>query len=88
MITIKTDPRVKREAQDVAHELGLPLSTIINNYLRELTDERRVVFSAPLVPNKKTQKLIAQVEKDLKTGKNISPGFSTGKEMDDYLAKQ
>ena len=88
MITIKTDPHIKRQAQAVARELGLPLSTIITNYLRELADERRVVFSVPLIPNKETQKLIAQVERDLKTGRNISPAFSTGKEMDDYLAQQ
>ena len=88
MITIKTDPLVKMSAQKVARELGLPLSTIINNYLRELANERQVVFSAPLVPNKKTRMLIEQVEKDVLSGKNMSPAFSSGKDMDEYLARQ
>ena len=88
MITIKTDPSVKALAQKVAQELGLPLSAIINNYLRELAKERRVVFSAPLVPNKKTQMLMRQVEKDIKSGINMSPAFSSGKAMDEYLSKQ
>ena len=88
MITIKTDPKIKQQAQKVARDLGLPLSAVINNYLREFADERHVVFSVPLIPNKRTQKIIAQVEKDIKAGKNISPAFSTGKEMDEYLAAQ
>ena len=36
LLNVKTDKRLKRDAQRVARELGLPLSTIMNAYLRDL----------------------------------------------------
>ncbi len=66
VLNIKTDKKVKKEAQEVAKELGLPLGTIINAYLRELTREKRVVFSVPPVPNYKLQKLMEKVRSDKK----------------------
>ncbi len=85
MLNIKTDVKIKKEAQKTAKVLGLPLSVIINRYLKEFVHERRVEFSEPLIPNKKTQKLLAKIEKDIKAGRNISPVFSSAKEANDYL---
>jgi len=86
VINVKTDKQLKAKAQKVAKEMGLSLGTIINHSLRELVQEKMVVFSVPLVPNKKTERLIKEVERDIKLGRNISRGFSAGKEMDEYLA--
>jgi hypothetical protein len=61
------------------------LSTIINAYLKQLLRERRVDFALPLIPNKKTAKLLKQAHEDYKKGKNISPVFETAEEMDAYL---
>ena len=85
MINIRTDPEVKRRAQKTAKELGMPLSTIINAYLKQLGREQRVHFAVPLVPNKKTARLIQKAREDYKKGKNISPAFETAEEMDAYL---
>lgn len=49
MINIKTDVKIKKEAQKIAKQMGLPLSTIINAQLRRLIEERRAVFDAPYV---------------------------------------
>ena len=62
LLNIKTDRKLKENAQKVAQELGLPLGTIINAYLRDLIREKRVVFSSPPVPNKKTQRLLKKIE--------------------------
>lgn len=43
-MTIKIDKDLKKRAQATAKELGLPLSTIINAYLREMTIAGRVSF--------------------------------------------
>ncbi|MDP2632095.1 MAG: hypothetical protein Q8P25_00025 [Candidatus Curtissbacteria bacterium] len=77
ILTIKTDKKVKQEAQEAARELGLPLGTIINAYLRELAREKRVVFSSPPTPNPQTQKLLRQIERDIKAKKNIIGPFSS-----------
>ena len=87
VINVKTDKQLKVKAQKIAKEMGLSLGTIINHSLRELVQEKRVVFSVPLVPNKKTERLIREVEKDIRLGRNISPSFTNGEEMDRYLAK-
>jgi addiction module RelB/DinJ family antitoxin len=36
LINIKTDPAIKKQAQELAQKLGLSLSSIINAYLRQL----------------------------------------------------
>lgn len=36
LINIKTDPEIKRQAQELANGLGLSLSSILNAYLRQL----------------------------------------------------
>ena len=83
MINIKTEAAVKREAQKVARELGLPLGTIVNAYLQGLIREKRVVFSAPPTPNARTQKLLRKIARDRK-GRN-SRGPFTYEEAVRYL---
>jgi addiction module RelB/DinJ family antitoxin len=72
LINIKTDIKLKKEAQEVSRELGLPLGTIINAYLRDFVRQKRVVFSVPFEPNQRTQKLLEKIQQDLKTGKNAT----------------
>lgn len=85
LISIKTDVEVKQGIQRIAGELGIPLSTIINAYFKQLLREKRVDFALPLRPNKKTAKLLRQAHDDYKKGKSISPVFETAEEMDAYL---
>ena len=45
LLTVKVDSSVKNEAQKVAENLGLPLGSIINGYLREFIRTKSVSFS-------------------------------------------
>lgn len=83
LLNIKTDRKLKRDAQRAARELGLPLGTIVNAYLRELIREKRVVFSVPPTPNARTQKLLRKIASDRK-GEN-SRGPFTYEEAARYL---
>ena len=85
MINIKTDREVKLKAQKIAKELGLPLGTVINAYLREFVRTKRASFSIPPTMTPRLEKLISQVEKDIKAGRNLSPVFTSALEMDKYL---
>lgn len=76
LLNVKTDKKLKQEAQNVARELGLPLGTIINAYLKDLVREKRVVFATPPVPNKGVQKLLEKIDNDIKRGKNAHGPFS------------
>ena len=76
LLNVKMEKTLKKSAQKVAEELGLPLGTIINAYLRELVQVKRVVFSAPELPNNHTQKLLKEIAFDIKHRKNSEGPFS------------
>jgi len=85
VINIKTDKNLKKNAQTLAKNFGLPLSAIVNIYLREFVREKRVVFSEPPMPNAKTRKILDKALKDIKQGKNLVGPFETAEEMDNFL---
>lgn len=85
-INIKADARVKKRAQRVAQDLGMPLSTVINAYLNQFIRTREVHFYLPegeLKPSVK--KRLDRLEREALAGKNLSPTFHTSEEMDAYL---
>lgn len=77
---IKTNREVKQKAQRLAKEMGLPLGTLVNNYLKRLVVERQATFYAPM-PNKKTIKAIEEARRDIREGKNLHGPFDTVEEM-------
>ena len=46
IVNIKVDPKTKKEAQKVAEELGVSLSSLIKAYLKEIIRTKTVTFSA------------------------------------------
>ena len=85
VLNVKVKKDLKESAQEVARDLGLPLGTIINSYLRRLVDERRVEFVSHPMPNKETQKLLAEISKDIKAGKNLAGPFDSADEAIKFL---
>ncbi len=85
VLNVKVDREVKIKAQKAAAELGLPLSVVVNENLRRFVSDRAITFAAPLKPSKKLAAWIKEAERDLKTGRNLSPLFHTAEEMDRYL---
>lgn len=85
MINIKADKDVKENAQRVAANLGLPLSTVVNAYLKEFIRERSVRFSVEPQLRPEVERMLRQATKDYIAGKNIAGPFKNAKEMDEYL---
>jgi len=85
IITLKTDVEVKKTAQKLAGDLGLTLSAVVNASLRQFIRDSGVHFSKIPVMTPELERIIGKAEKDLKAGKNISPIFTSNKEMLDYL---
>ena len=69
VISVKLDKDVKASAQEVAKSAGLTLSTLVNAYLRQVAATRRIEIYAPEPMSPKLEKLIAEVESELQTGK-------------------
>lgn len=85
VINIKADKEVKERAHQVARELGIPLSTVINAYLKQFIRTKEVYFSAAPRMTPGLERLLGAIEKDIAAKKNISPAFSSAAEMDRYL---
>jgi len=45
ILNIKTDKKLKREAKDLATELGVPLSTVVNSFLKQFVRDKEITFS-------------------------------------------
>jgi len=86
ILNVKTDEVLKKEAQMVAKDLGLPLGTIINDFLKSFVVEKRVVFGEHPELNIQTQKIVDEAIADSKKGKNLTL-FDTLEEMDEFILK-
>ena len=86
VINIKTDKKVKRNAQKVAEDLGFSLSAVINAYLKQFVRNKEVYFG--LVPrmSSELEELLGKVETDIEEKKNISPAFSSRRGVKEHLA--
>lgn len=85
VINIKADKDVKEKAKKIAKELGIPLSTVINAYLKEFIRNREVRLSLEPRLRPEIEKLLLKANEDFKKRKNISPAFSSMEEAIKYL---
>ena len=85
VINIKADKEVKKKAQGVAQELGFPLSTIINAYLKQFIRTKEVHFFVEGELKPAVKKRLDRLQKDVKEGKNLSPRFSDVEDAISYL---
>lgn len=84
-ITVKIDADVKQQAQKLAQKLGLSLSSIVENKLREVVRDRRVVFEEELIPNEATVRELEMIEADIKANRNLSKPFNSFEELEEHL---
>ncbi len=84
-IYIRTDPHIKKKAQEVARASGFSLSALLNARLREIAESKKV--EVRYEPTPYLIKQLRQAEKDYKAGK-ASPAFDNAKDAIAYLEKQ
>jgi len=88
VVTTKVDPQIKKQAQETAQALGMPLSVVIKAFLKQFIRTKSVTFSArDEEPSEYLKSIIKQAEVNLKRG-NHSPVFKTGEEAVTWLEKQ
>ena len=46
-LNLRVNPTVKQQAEDVLKQLGIPMATAIDMYLRDHPDWRHPLFSVP-----------------------------------------
>ncbi|MGH7868628.1 MAG: hypothetical protein ACREP9_13620 [Candidatus Dormibacteraceae bacterium] len=72
VLNIKTDPQIKQQLQIFAAELGVPVSVIMNAQIKQMLRDRKVVLSTELEPTPYLEKIMRQVENDIKASRNIT----------------
>jgi addiction module RelB/DinJ family antitoxin len=74
ILNIKTDKHLKKAAQETAEELGLPLSTAINAFLKQFVREKEITLSAnALQPTLYLQRILKEASEEYNTGKARGP---------------
>ena len=89
IINLKTNPSLKKEAKQIASELGLTLSGVINGYLKQFVRTKTVYFTLnnnEENPSHFLTSALNESEKERKKGEHHS--FANNQEALDFLDKQ
>ncbi len=85
ILNIKTDKKLKAEAQKVAGELGVPLSTVMNAFLKQFVRDKEITFTANQYrPTPYLIGLIEEAQREYEVGEASGP-FKTADEMVEHL---
>jgi len=86
-ILIKTDPNVKKEAQKIADDMGISLTSVINRYLKHFIQNKSITFTvSDEQPTMYFNERLKVAEEDIKKGRLVS--FKDSDEMLAYLDKE
>ena len=87
VLNVKIDNKLKKEAQEVAKKIGLPISTVVTSSLREFVRTRSITISdTPRLKPEIEQELLS-LSQEARKGKNISPAFTSLKQAQNWLEK-
>ena len=89
VMSVKTEKKLKKEAQSIAKQMGVPLGTIMNAFLRQFVRNKTVFFTLEdrEVMTKTMEKSLAKMEKDIRLDINLSPKFTDIEDAIAYLRK-
>lgn len=86
-VLFRVDPRVKEKAVQRARREGVPLGVVLkfatNAYANG--ELHLAVTSTSEIPNAKTARLLAEIDRDIKAGRNLSPIFDDADSAIAYL---
>ena len=85
IITVKTDPEVKKQAKKVAANLGFSLSAVLNGYLMNFIRSKEIHFEGCAEePSEYLKEAIRDAEMEYRDG-CISPAFDNAKDAIAWL---
>ncbi|MEK7610316.1 MAG: type II toxin-antitoxin system RelB/DinJ family antitoxin [Patescibacteria group bacterium] len=86
ILNVKTDKKLKKAAQETAEELGLPLSTAVNAFLKQFVREKEIRLSADKYrPTAYLDRIIRAAENEFARGQTNGP--FTNKELLAHLKR-
>lgn len=76
VLNVKIDRELKRQAQEVAKSLGLPVSTLVSASLKDIVYRRSITISDEPRLRPEVEREILKISADAKKGVNVSPEFT------------
>lgn len=68
-VTVRMDPKVKAQVDELYSSLGMNMSTAINMFVRQCLRERQLPFQPSLnIPNQETIRAIEESNEMIRTG--------------------
>lgn len=84
-LNIRTDPAIKRQAEDIYQSFGITLSDAVNIFLRKSIMEGGLPFDMrPSRPNAETVAAMRETE-DILSGKTQTKRYASARELFDEL---
>lgn len=84
ILNVKTDKKLKSEAKKVADELGVPLSTVVNAFLKQFVREKEITLSVNRYrPTPYLEQILEEAKADLRSN-NVAK-FGSGSDLLDHL---
>jgi len=85
-VVFNIDPKIKAKAMKRAKREGVPFASVLKLATKAFAEGKfDVGIHVEEKFNKKTAMEIRAALRDIEKGRNLSPAFSSGKEMDKYL---
>ena len=85
-VVFNIDPKIKAKAMSRAKREGVPFASVLKMAAKAYAEgETSVVIRPTERLNAKTRRELLAIHRDIVRGKNLSPAFSSAKEMDRYL---
>ncbi|MBP9760509.1 MAG: type II toxin-antitoxin system RelB/DinJ family antitoxin [Candidatus Pacebacteria bacterium] len=74
ILNIKTDKKLKADAQKVAGELGVPLTTVMNAFLKQFVRDKEITFTANHYrPTPYLERILTEAQREYEAGDYIGP---------------
>lgn len=83
VLNVKIDKELKKQAQEVAKALGLPVSTLVSASLKDIVRRRSITISEDRNISPEVEREILKISANAKAGKDVSPEFS---DIDEAIA--
>lgn len=77
VLNVKIDKELKKQAQEVASALGLPVSTLVSASLKDIVRRRSITISDEPELRPEVVEEILKISADAKKGINVSPTFDS-----------
>ncbi len=86
VLNVKIDKKLKKQAQEVAKSVGVPMSIVVAANLKDFIRTRTLTITD--IPQLKPEIVaeLVKIEKDIKKRKDLSPAFTDIDEAIDWLS--